>query len=224
MITSTDVSPTAQQQFDSMVRSGIFRACERFVPYGPDREDQVAEGLAMTWQWFQREVARGRRPDVALVRHVARRRMVDRGHRLLGHEHRPRHDVFDRQGRDVELRRLEMFRDGDVERGEDPGLGLARLGIQDPTEHIVSGLDLGNWLDNLDATDQEALLLRQAGFGLVAIGKATRRSASGVFGRLHRLGEDLARRAGLELPVGADNTRLPAALPATGPSPKRTRR
>jgi hypothetical protein len=197
-----DPSAIARSQFDAMVRRGLFRACERFVPYGPDHEDRVAEGLAMTWCWFERQVVAGRRPDVALVRHVARRRMVDRSHRFLGGDHRPRRDPFDRQGLDVEMRRLDAIAEHDDEgdeRREDPFVGLARLGVQDPTANLLSAMDLDAWLDMLASADRDLVELRGAGMTFKEIGKATGRSLTGAFHRARRLGCELAQRAGLSV-------------------------
>lgn len=206
-----DSLAAARRQFETLARTAL-KPCERFICRDRDFEDRRQEGLGRCWEWYSRQVASGAVPDTALVAHATRLAMVNRDRSLVGHEHRPRHDVYDRQGRDVELRRLDMFRDHDDDerRHEDTTLGLARLGVRDPTEHLVSGMDLETWLGVLADDDRELMELRAAGFGFKDIGKATGRSTSGAFCRARQLGGELAERAGLRVRVNGRG-RLPGS-------------
>jgi hypothetical protein len=207
-----EVLAAAQQQFDALVRRGVFKPCERFVCRDRDYEERVQEGLGLTWTWYRQQVAAGTVPDVALVVFAARRAMVNRGRTVVGHEHRWHDDVYDRQGIEVALLRLDGVHDhddDDDQREQDPSLGLARLGVSNPETNWLSAMDLDTWLGELAAEDREMVELRGAGFGLADIGRATRRSVAGVFRRTRQLGHDLAERAGIELEQGSGTRRAP---------------
>jgi len=197
----------AQQQFDSLVRRGAFKPCERFVCRDADYEDRVQEGLGAAWRWYSQQVALGNEPDVALAVHVVHLRTVDRSRRFVSHGRRSCLDVYDaseRQGHGVELRRLDGVHDDDDDdddgrHEQDPSLGLARIGVNNPETNLVSALDLTSWCSTLASADRELLALRAAGHGLEEIGKATGRSVAGAFRRARQLGFELADRAGLEV-------------------------
>lgn len=198
---TTDVLAVAQERFEDLIRCGALKAAERFVAYAPDREDRIGEGLAHAWRWYRDQFLQGRVPDLALVRHVVNLRTADRRRRFVsGDRSRWQDDVYNRQGRDIELRRLDtVFDDDGDERREDRSLGLARLGVQDPTTNLVSEMDLTRWLETLPTTDREMVELRGAGFALGEIGRATGRSVAGVHRRVRQLGEQLALRAGVSV-------------------------
>ncbi|MBI5488782.1 MAG: hypothetical protein HY905_15715 [Deltaproteobacteria bacterium] len=192
----------ARDQFESIVRSGALRVCERAVYYSNDCDDRVQEGLAQCWAWFRQQAMLGHTPDVALVVHVAKLRTKDRGRRFVsGDGTRWGEDVYIQQERGVDLRRLDGVpdHDDDDERHEDRSLGLARPGIASPEANVLSAMDLGAWFATLSATDGDMLELRYEGFGLEEVGKATGRSTVGVFRRCRRLGVELAERAGISL-------------------------
>ena len=47
----------ARQRFEELVRTGVFKPCERFVCRDRDYEDRVQEGLGATWRWYSQEAA-----------------------------------------------------------------------------------------------------------------------------------------------------------------------
>ncbi len=189
----------AQRQFDQLARTAL-KPCERWICRDHDFEDRRQEGLGRCWEWFCRQVTAGVAPDTALVVHACRLAMVNRSRTLVGHEHRPRHDVYDRQGLDLELRRLDGVRDHDDDddrrEEQDPALGLARLGVANPEMNLLSAMDLDDWLDSLTPADRELVEMRGAGFGYEEIANGVGRSVAGVFRRLRQLGEQLAPRSG----------------------------
>ena len=211
---TAEMLAVAQQKYDALIRRGVFRPAERFVCRDRDYEDRVQEGLAAGWRWYSQQVALGREPDVALAVHAVRLRMVDRTRRFVcGDRTRWRSDVYEAQGRDVELRRLDsvMHDDGDDdETREDQSLGLARLGLNNPEANVISELDLTDWLETLPTTEREMLELRGAGYGLAEIAKATARSVAGVSRRTRQLGEQLALRAGVVIPLDVSASRQAA--------------
>ncbi|MBI4917364.1 MAG: hypothetical protein HY825_16110 [Acidobacteria bacterium] len=190
----------AQEQFAFLARTAL-KPCERWICRDRDFEDRRQEGLGRCWEWFSQQVAGGHQPDTALTVHACSLAMRSRGRTLVGHEHRPHHDVYDRQGRDLELRRLEPAYDHDDRddgTAEDPTVGLARLGVRDPTDNVNSALDLESWLDALPTVDRKMVELRGEGYGLAEIAEATGRSVPAVFRRTRHLGHDLALRAGMD--------------------------
>jgi hypothetical protein len=191
----------AQRGFSELYQRGVFKPCERFVCCDRDSEDRVQEGLAFCWEWYRGKTLLGQQPDTALAVHAARLRMVDRSRRFASRDRsRWGEDAYERQGRGIELRRLDEVRDDDEddERREDPSLGLARLGVNNPESNVVSALDLASWCDTLASADRELLAMRAAGHGLEEIGKATGRSVANVFRRARQLGFELADRADLD--------------------------
>ncbi|MBI4932498.1 MAG: hypothetical protein HY828_01390 [Actinobacteria bacterium] len=211
----TGTSPiAARARFESLVKSGALRACERYVAGDYDGEDRIQEGIGMTWAWYQKQVALGRDPELRLIRHCCKCRTIDRSHRLDSGDrcHWPQ-DVYQMQGRSgVELKRLQLL-DGEDDRiEEDPNLGLAEPGCADPTEKYHSAIDLEAWLGQLSAQERQLLALRQAGHGLVDIGNKVKATSSTVWKHCQELGHELAERAGIEL--HPKRRRLPRDLPA----------
>jgi hypothetical protein len=204
----------ARARFETMVRGGVFKPVERFVCRDHDAEDRVAEGLGGTWKWYARQVALGREPDLALIRHCCRMRTIDRSHRLdSGDRSHWLRDVYQVQGRHgVELRRLQLVDDEDDRVDQDAALGLAEAGAQDPTPKLDSALDLQGWLGTLSARDRTMLAMRNAGHGLVAIGNKLRCTSSTVHKHCRELGAELARRADIEIEPKRRRRRVPQGL------------
>ena len=210
----------AQQRFESLIREGVFRPVERFVCRDADREDRIAEGIAFGWKWYSQQVALGNEPDVALAVHVVRLRTVDRSRRFLsGDRARWRDDIYEQQGRAIELRRLDGVPDHDGDddrREEDRAVGLARPGVRDPSSNLLSAIDLDTWLGGLASTDRDLIELRGAGYGFEEIGKAIGRSTVGAFRRARQLGLGLAERA--EVRLGAQPLRRSPRVPHPEPN------
>jgi hypothetical protein len=204
----------ARTRFARLVESGALRACERHVAGAYDAQDRIAEGIGLTWRWYQQEIARGNNPDLALIRHACHMRTVDRSHRLDSGDHRhwPQ-DVYHMQGRSgVELRRLQLLDHEDDRVEQDPNVGLAEAGCQDPTEKLDSALDLEAWLGRLSARERTLLAMRQAGHGLEAIGKKLKATSSTIWKHSQELGAELAERAGVKIEKKR-RQRLPRGLP-----------
>lgn len=201
-------------QFEELIRSGALKACERHVAGAHDAQDRIAEGLAMCWVWYSKQVALGRTPDLALVRHCCKLRTVDRSHRLdSGDRRRWQQCVYQVQGRSgVELRRLRLADDADDRLDDDPAVGLAAAGAQDPTPRLDSALDLQRWLVTLSARDRTMLMMRNAGHGLAAIGDKLKCTSSTVHKSCRDLGMELARRAGIEVEPRQRRRGMPRGL------------
>jgi hypothetical protein len=197
----TSSTGDARNRFEQLVKSGALRACERHVAGAHDAEDRVAEGLGLTWKWYQGEVAKGNNPDLALVRHACRMRTVDRSHRLdSGDRRRWPQCVYQQAGRGaIELRRLQFVELEDDRFEEDLSVGLAEPGAVDPTPKLDSALDLESWLGTLSARERTMLALRQAGYGLEAIGRKLKCTSSTTWKDLRDLGRELADRAGITI-------------------------
>jgi DNA-directed RNA polymerase specialized sigma24 family protein len=205
----------ARARFHAIIASGALKACERHVAGAYDAEDRIAEGVAMTWKWYQQQVALGRDPELALVRHCCKCRTVDRSHRLDSGDrsHWPQ-DIYNMQGRrGVELRRLQIVDDVDDRVEEDANLGLAEPGCADPTEKLDSAIDLEDWLGELSAHERTLLAMRQAGYGLVETGTKLKSTASTVWKHTQELGRELAERAGVTIEKKERRSRLPRGLP-----------
>jgi hypothetical protein len=187
----------ARRDFEALIRRGVFKPVERFVCRDLDYEERVQEGLGLTYRWYEQQVRLGKTPDVALAVHACRMRTVDRSHRLdSGDRRRWTSDVYHRQGRGgVELRRIQQVDVEDDLVEQDEPVGLAEAGCQDPRQKLDSALDLDAWLQQLPARDRTLLGMRQAGYGLVEIGKRLRTTSSTVWKHAQDLGHELAGRA-----------------------------
>jgi biotin operon repressor len=205
----------ARTRFAHLVESGALKACERHVACAYDADDRIAEDIGGTWKWYQQQIALGRDPELALIRHCCKLRTVDRSHRLDCGDggHWPQ-DVYHMQGRSgVELRRLQLLDHEDDRVEQDPNVGLAEAGCQDPTEKLDSALDLKAWLRELPARDRTLLAMRQAGHGLEAIGKKLKATSSTIWKHSQELGAELAERAGVKI-ENKRRQRLPRGLPS----------
>jgi DNA-directed RNA polymerase specialized sigma24 family protein len=196
----------ARRSFEGLVRSGALDAAAGLVASAPDREDRVAEGLAMTWAWYSRRVREGCPPGLALIRYVVRLRTVDRRRRFVSGDHAHwRSDVYARRGIDIDLRPIDDRIDedsADDEGGwrEDRSLGTARPGVADPATSILSGLDLDPWFDGLDADGRQMVTMRMEGYPLRQIADAIGCSAPNVLRRLRRLGRKFAAAVSAAVP------------------------
>jgi biotin operon repressor len=213
--TKTSSTVDARRKFGALVAAGALKACERHVAGAYDAEERIAEGVAMTWAWYVKQIALGREPQLALVRHCCRMRTVDRTHRLDSGDHTHwQQDVFYQQGRNgVELRRLVLLECEDDRVEEDPNLGLAAPGCADPSDHMNSALDLEAWLGQLSAQERQLLALRQAGYGLEVIGRRLKCTSSTTWKNLQDLGRELADRAGITIEKRRRRSRVLRGLP-----------
>jgi hypothetical protein len=211
----TSSTVDARTRFGALVDAGALKACERHVAGAHDAEDRIAEGLGLTWKWFQQQIALGRDPELALIRHACRMRTVDRSHRLdSGDRRRWPQCVYQQAGRGaIEVRRLQLLDSEDDRVEEDPNLGLAEPGCTDPTDNYNSALDLATWLAQLSAPERHLLAMRQAGHGLEAIGRKLRCTSSTVWKQTQDLGRALADRAGIAIEKKQRRTRVPRGLP-----------
>jgi len=211
---NTPSTVDARGRFQAIVASGALKACERHVAGAYDSDERIAEGLAMTWDWYRKQIALGRDPELALVRHCCKCRTVDRSHRLDSGDRRHwTSDVYAKQGRNgVELRRLQLVDLEDDRVEQDPNLGLAEPGCQDPTEKLDSAIDLEAWLKHLSARDRTLLAMKQAGYGLEEIGRKLKTTSSTAWKHGRELGAELAERAGITIDKQR-RQRLPRGLP-----------
>jgi DNA-directed RNA polymerase specialized sigma24 family protein len=68
---------------------------------------------------------------------------------------------------------------------------------RDPTNFIVSAIDLDEWLAGLPRMDRQLLVRRLDGFTLDEVARSLRVSIATVFSRSQRLGRELAGRVGV---------------------------
>jgi len=181
--------------FAGKVRRGIFGPAVRRLP-ADAQEDRLAEATAMTWEMYTRYVNRGVLLDDAILVHSARQRAHDLRRQFVPADgcHRAR-DTYDK--RNYLEGRVELYRINDVDEDDDQWLlGCATYLAMDPTETIVSALDLRRWLANLDDPDVIMLGMRCAGCTLESIADEVGLSVSSVFSKLKRLGTELRERIG----------------------------
>lgn len=193
-----------RELFEEKVRRRIFAPVERFVT-GSDREERVAEAIALTFELFARRARAGVLLDDAVLVLHCRLRAVDLGRHLVKGGQRLR-DAMD--PRNFHRGRLELLRidglpdqDGDFKAEEDGNvvIGLAEGLAQDPTPAILSAIDLERWAATLRDEDRTVLGLRYSGCTLTETAAAVGCSTSAAFSRLRRLGAELAQRAGVTI-------------------------
>ncbi len=190
--------------FAQKVARGIFDPVARHIT-GNDREERLAEAVAMTFELFARKARAGVLLDDALLVHHCRLRAVDLGRQLV-HGGQRKRDVMDprnyHQGR-VEVLHLDGLpdEDGAFPGEEDLAVHAALVDglTRDPRPELDSALDLTSWLATLPAGDQAMLAARYEGRTLDEIAKVRGVTISPVFQRLKRLGAELAARAGVTL-------------------------
>lgn len=202
--------PSAQglrAQFDNKVRRGIFRPVARFLREDI-QEERLQDAIAQTWRMYQHyALDKGVILVDAILVHSCRQRAVDLGRRFVGVEHQPKCDVFDERNYHrgkVELVHVDgCFWDLEDARETDGYLiGLAEELYRDPTSHILSAIDLEEWIASLRRRDQRLLVMKLEGFTLKEIATRLRLSISTVFNRGRELGKELAARAGVAIAIG----------------------
>ena len=185
-------SVAARDTFAEKVAAGIFNPVGRHLREDI-RDDRLAEGVALTFEMFMRYAERGVVIDDALLVHSCHMRAIDLSRRVAGADGaQPKRDVYDE--RNYVDGKLEVLHLG-LELGDD-GIGFAAAMTHNPTNFIVSALNLEDWLDGLCEEDRLLLALRQAGHTLNEIGLQLAASTSAVCARLHALGHELAARIG----------------------------
>lgn len=179
--------------FADKVARGIFGPAVRRIP-DEAREDRLADAVAQTWSMFDRYARRGVVLDDAVLVHSCRQRAHDLGrHFVLVGDGRRGRDVYNPQN--YLKGTVELWRIDDVDEDDDQWLlGLATELSMDPTDAIISAIDLRAWLDELDGDDVDALAMRFAGHTLEEIGAEVGTSVSGAFARCRRLGKELRGR------------------------------
>lgn len=191
-----------QQQFSSLMQQRAFEPIRRFLT-GADADDRLAEGIAMAYETALRKADQGVKMDDALVVYAARLRAVEiRREFVKGRQ--PRRDALHRanytDGR-TEVFHLDGFEDetDGWPREGDVGLQVAWSAAltHDPTDKIVSALDLCAWVANLNGGDRALLAGRVAGLTLQELASRHDTSVTAVFQRLRGLGYGLACRIGL---------------------------
>ena len=187
-------SVSARDSFGVKVAAGMFNPVARHLREDI-RDDRLADGIGLTFVMFMRYAERGVVIDDALLVHACHMRAIDLSRRVAGaHGAQPKRDVLDE--RNFHDGKLEVLHLG-LELGEDDGgVGYAAAMINNPTNNIVSALNLESWLDGLCEEDRLMLALRQAGHTLNEIGLQLAASTSAVCARLRALGHELADRIG----------------------------
>ena len=182
---------TIQHEFTQKVCKGIFRPVKRHLSETAIDNDRYEEGLASAWNLYSKKATVGETvPDAILVHHC-RLRATDLSRNLVGNGGRRREDVLD--PRSYSRGKVELANFGEV--------GHAVLGQTSPEGDLVSALDLQAWLLELADKDRKIVTGKAEGLTLKEIGRKVGMSFSGVRGRLQRLGEELAERAGLPVPA-----------------------
>ena len=173
-----------QQQFAEKVSAGIFEPVRRHLSTTAADNDRFEEGLAQTWRFYADRTGRGDVPPNAILVTHCRRRATDTARTLVGAEGRHRKCPLDPRS----------FQKGKAEVTAFDEVGGAVLGNACPESALVSAIDLGAWLSDLDETDLAIVSGRAEGRTLKEIARRVGLSFSGVNGRLKRLGGDLLAR------------------------------
>lgn len=193
-------------QFDKKVRRGIFKPVARRLPV-EIAEERLQDAIAQTWEMYRRYALEKNKilPDAILV-HYCRLRACDPGRHFVPCDGSQRlRDVLDfrnyTNGR-VEVLRLDGIPQDDGElpqEGDCQVLGLAEALSCSMAKRLNSAIDLETWLDKLDRDDRQMLAARAAGYTLGETATEIGCCLSTVFARTRQLGEELARRIGVEL-------------------------
>ncbi|MEI7705687.1 MAG: hypothetical protein WCK73_13940 [Deltaproteobacteria bacterium] len=198
------MSPQVNEQFSRLMRKGAFNPIRRLIT-GPDADDRLAEGIAMSFEAALRKAEQGVQMDDGLIIHAARLRAIEiRRQFVKGGQ--PRRDALHRanftDGRTtvLHLDGLEDETEGWPREG-DVGLQVAWAAAltHDPCEKIHSALDLDTWLAGRDDADRAILADRLAGMSLQEVADRAEISLTAVFQRLRFLGQDLAAHAGVQV-------------------------
>jgi len=213
---ATTSTAVLKVEFGDKVQRRLFEPVRQLLHV--EQDDRMQEGIGMTWeQYLGKEEKTGEVMDDALLVHVCRQKATDFSRHLVRRTHTLR-DASDPRnyhlGR-TELLHLDGLPDEDgayrAEGDTSIQLGLALHLSENPVEKLVSAIDLLDWLRSMEPEDLELLGLRQYGFTLEEIAKASGCSTTQVFSRLKALGLALADRAGIATTKKARKHRTDAA-------------
>ncbi|WP_438040144.1 hypothetical protein [Sorangium sp. So ce128] len=191
--------------FEDKIKRGIFNPVARLLPEQV-REDRLQDAIAQTWAMYERYAERDELLDDAILIHSCGLRATDASRYYVPCDwYQRKRDVFDLRnfmhGR-VEVLRFGDFAAEDEHRGPDEdeapvGFSLAEATSNNPTQRILSAINLIAWLAELPADDRRMLELRAAGFDLGEIANELGSSTFAICRRIKELGEDLARHTDL---------------------------
>ena len=190
--------------FNDKIRRGMFNPVARHLSNPDTAEDRMQEGLALTWEMYQRyALEKGVVLDDAILVHACRQRAVDLSRQLVRDGKRRINDAMNERayhtGR-VEVLRLDAWTEDDSEDEDHPNqIGLAEELCQSPEHKFNSALDLEEWLGELSGRDYSIMHARMAGYSLPRIASDLGVSTSCVFARTKKLGLELASRAGVHV-------------------------
>ena len=194
-------------QFAAKVARGIFNPVARHLK-GPEAEDRLQEGLALTYESYRHYILdHGKVLEDGILVHSCRQRAVDLTRHFVKTDYQPRRDVLhplNFKNGQVQVLRLDGLVNEDGEFVEETTaaftIGLGEATSTDPTDKLLSAIDLQAWLEELPDADQELLALRLAGSTLKEVATHLRISITAAFERLRTLGRELAYRSGLPVP------------------------
>ena len=190
--------------FNEKIRQGMFNPVARHLSNPDTAEDRMQEGLALTWEMYQRyALEKGVVLDDAILVHACRQRAVDLSRQLVRDGKRRINDAMNERayhtGR-VEVLRLDAWTEDDSEDEDHPNqIGLAEELCQSPEHKMNSALDLEEWLGELSGRDYSIMQARMAGYSLPRIASDLGVSTSTVFKKAKTLGLELADRAGVHV-------------------------
>ena len=190
---------TARTKFDGHIHRGIFAPIARHL--GHDADDRMQEGVALTWKLFREQAERGRELEPALLVHACRLRAQDLSRSLANDRRQKLRDAYD--PRNQAGGRVALL-DIDAHVGSHGNaLGMAGPMCINPTNRLDSAIDLSDWLGTLSSGDRSLLELRAEGFTWQEAGAVMGMPLKSAYDRGHKLGMDLARRAGVPAPASA---------------------
>jgi hypothetical protein len=187
----------ARTRFDDHIRRGIFAPIARHL--GLDAADRMQEGMALTWKLYREHAERGHELDPALLVHACRLRAIDLSRNLANDRRQRLRDAYD--PRNQAAGRVALLAVDAHGRGN--ALGMAGATCINPTTKLDSAIDLSAWLDTLTSGDRSLMELRAEGFTWKEAGAVMGMPLRSAYDRGHKLGIDLARRAGVAAPASA---------------------
>jgi DNA-directed RNA polymerase specialized sigma24 family protein len=186
-------------KFDEHVRRGIFAPVARHL--GHDAADRMQEGMALTWKLYREQADRGRELEPALLVHACRMRAQDLSRSLANDRSQKLRDAYDPRNQMAgRVALVDADAHGD---GHGNAFGMAESACINPTSRLDSAIDLSDWLDTLSSGDRSLMELRAEGFTWQEAGAVMGMPLKTVYDRGHKLGMDLARRAGVPAPASA---------------------
>ena len=189
-------------RFEELFKAGLFDSVRRTLTNEVEADDRMAEGVAHAWREYRRRAERGQDTDPALLKHICRQRAQAIGRRI----------VCDRTWRCRDAYDARAYRDGHVallrftgladDRDDDQEQTLVEASMQrrqDPEDWLISALDLEAWIADLTPEDRGLIFNRMSGSTLSEIATELHVDTSTACKHIHRLGLDLAERAGVEI-------------------------